>query len=193
MARLSKLSRSIAGSVAIVTGAASGMGRATAQLFADEGAKVAAIDLNGADLKKVVGEIEGAGGTVRGWTLDLSDRAAIDRVTAEIAAHFGGIDILVNNAGISIPTLAFTKTFSMAAAALLSVTLGAGADDRLRPWPIVPEHKESDQPFSDLGLSAGDRGRDARQGADDPGFAGHSGGHDLACATVGQRVHAEPE
>ena len=103
MARLSKLSRSIAGSVAIVTGAASGMGRATAQLFADEGAKVAAIDLNGADLKKVVGEIEGAGGTVRGWKLDLSDRAAIDRVTAEIADHFGGIDILVNNAGISIP------------------------------------------------------------------------------------------
>ena len=103
MARLSKLSRSIAGSVAIVTGAASGMGRATAQLFADEGAKVAAIDLKDADLKKVVGEIEGAGGIVRGWKLDLSDRAAIDRVTAEIADYFGGIDILVNNAGISIP------------------------------------------------------------------------------------------
>src|SRR4051812_3146462 len=102
MARLSKLSRSIAGKVAIVTGAASGMGRATAHLFGDEGAKVAAIDLNEKDLMKVVGEIEGAGGTVRGWTLDLADRAAIDRVVADIAAHFGGIDILVNNAGISI-------------------------------------------------------------------------------------------
>jgi len=90
MPRLSKLSRSIAGEVAIVTGAASGMGRATAQLFADEGAKVAAIDLNGKDLEKVVGEIGAAGGTARGWTLDLSDRAAIDRVFAEIAAHFGG-------------------------------------------------------------------------------------------------------
>jgi 3-oxoacyl-[acyl-carrier protein] reductase len=103
MTRLSKLSRSIAGEVAIVTGAASGMGRATAQLFADEGAKVAAIDLNDKDLKQVVGEIEAAGHVARGWTLDLSDRAAIDRVFAEIAAHFGGIDILVNNAGISIP------------------------------------------------------------------------------------------
>jgi len=103
MPRLSKLNRSIAGEVAIVTGAASGMGRATAQLFADEGAKVAALDINEAPLKTVVGEIEGAGGRVRGWTLDLSDRQAIDRVIGEIAAHFGGIDILVNNAGISIP------------------------------------------------------------------------------------------
>jgi 3-oxoacyl-[acyl-carrier protein] reductase len=103
MTRLSKLSRSIAGEVAIVTGAASGMGRATAQLFADEGAKVAAIDVNREALDKVVGEIEGAGGKVRGWTLDLADRAAIDRVIGEVGSHYGGIDILVNNAGISIP------------------------------------------------------------------------------------------
>ena len=103
MARLSKLDRSIAGKVAIVTGAASGMGRATAHLFADEGAKVAAIDLNEADLNKVVGEIQAAGGTARAWRLDLADRAAIDRVIGDIAAQFGGIDILINNAGISIP------------------------------------------------------------------------------------------
>jgi len=103
MARLSKLNRSIAGEVAIVTGAASGMGRATAALFADEGAKVAAIDVNSEPLAIVVGEIENAGGAIRGWTLDLVDRAAIDRVIGEIAAHFGAIDILVNNAGISIP------------------------------------------------------------------------------------------
>jgi 3-oxoacyl-[acyl-carrier protein] reductase len=103
MPRLSKLSRSIAGHVAIVTGAASGMGRATAQLFADEGAKVAAIDLNEPDLNAVVAEITAAGGTARGWCLDLSNRGEIDRVIGEIAAHFGGIDILVNNAGISIP------------------------------------------------------------------------------------------
>ena len=67
MPRLSKLSRSIAGSTAIVTGAASGMGRATAQLFADEGAKVAAIDVNRDGLDAVVAEIQKAGGTARGW------------------------------------------------------------------------------------------------------------------------------
>ncbi|MBX3705852.1 MAG: SDR family oxidoreductase [Pseudomonadales bacterium] len=102
--RLTKLSRSIEGKVAIVTGAASGMGAATAKLFADEGAKVAALDVNAGALEGVVGEIAAAGRPVRGWALDLGDRAAIDRVFGEIAAHFGGIDILVNNAGISLFT-----------------------------------------------------------------------------------------
>ncbi len=98
---LSELSRSIAGKVAIVTGAASGMGRATARLFADEGAKVAALDINADPLAEVVAEIEAAGCPVKGWPLDLADKDAIARVFAEIADHFGGIDILVNNAGLS--------------------------------------------------------------------------------------------
>ena len=99
---LTELSRSISGKVAVVTGAASGMGEATAKLFADEGARVAAIDLNSEPLARVVAEIEAEGKSVRGWVLDLADAAAIEAVFAEIAAHFGGIDILVNNAGISI-------------------------------------------------------------------------------------------
>ena len=102
--RLSKFSRSIEGKIAIVTGAASGMGAATAKLFADEGAKVAALDVNAEPLARVTEEIAAAGHAVRGWTCDLADRASIDRVFAEIAAHFGGIDILVNNAGISLFT-----------------------------------------------------------------------------------------
>lgn len=103
MARLSVLSRSIEGKVAIVTGAASGMGRATSRLFADEGARVAAMDINAEPLAEVVGEINEAGADARGWTADLADRAAIDAAITEIAAHFGGVDILINNAGISIP------------------------------------------------------------------------------------------
>jgi 3-oxoacyl-[acyl-carrier protein] reductase len=78
------------------------MGEATAKLFADEGAKVAAVDLNEEGLNRVVGEIEAAGCPVRGWVLDLSDAEAIIRVTNEVAHHFGGLDLLVNNAGISI-------------------------------------------------------------------------------------------
>ena len=99
--KLSQLSRSIEGKVAIVTGAASGMGRATARLFADEGAHVAALDINAEPLQQVVGEIADAGYPVRGWTVDLANLDAINQVVGEVAAHFGGIDILVNNAGIS--------------------------------------------------------------------------------------------
>ena len=98
--KLSQLSRSIAGKTAIITGAASGMGRATARLFADEGANVAAMDINAEPLAGVVSEIEAAGHSARGWQLDVADVDAVERVIAEVAAAFGGIDILVNNAGI---------------------------------------------------------------------------------------------
>ncbi|HIG44573.1 MAG: SDR family NAD(P)-dependent oxidoreductase [bacterium] len=118
---LSTLSRSVAGKVVIVTGAASGMGRATAHLFADEGAKVAAIDINQQPLETVVGEMTAEGYDAKGWVLDLSDSDAIRSVIAEIADHFGGIDILVNNAGISMSTpidepeyvAAWDKTFAV--------------------------------------------------------------------------------
>jgi 3-oxoacyl-[acyl-carrier protein] reductase len=92
------LSRSIAGRVAIVTGAASGMGRATALLFAAEGARVAVVDLDGEAAGRVAAE---AGEKARAYTLDVSDAAAIAEIVAAIASDFGGIDILVNNAGAS--------------------------------------------------------------------------------------------
>ena len=122
---LSKFSRSIEGKVAIVTGAASGMGRATAYLFADEGAKVACIDVNAEPLAEVVDAIEAAGCPVKGWTLDLADGPAVARVFDEIAEHFGGIDILVNNAGISIPTPIDGDEFEAAWDRSLSVLLTA--------------------------------------------------------------------
>jgi len=92
------LSRSVAGRVAIVTGAASGMGRATALLLANEGAKVAVTDLDLAACEAVAAE---AGADARAFALDVSDGAAIQRVVGEVAAHFGGLDILINNAGVS--------------------------------------------------------------------------------------------
>ncbi len=103
MTRLTSGNRSIAGRTAIVTGAACGVGRATAHLFADEGAKVAVIDLGDDRVKGVVEEINGAGGTAQGWVLDVSDADAVARVVDEVRAAFGPIDILVNNAGIALP------------------------------------------------------------------------------------------
>ena len=100
---LSSLSRSVSGSVVIITGAASGMGRATAHVFADAGAELALIDINDGPLQSVVDEVIADGGKAKGWTLDLSDRSAIAPVVDKIHEHFGRLDIVVNNAGISIP------------------------------------------------------------------------------------------
>lgn len=102
MARLSKLSRSIDGRVAIVTGAASGMGRATAHLFADEGARVAVVDRNREGVAAVVEEIREAGYTADGFTCDISDPDQIRRTVAAVAERLGPVDILVNNAGVSM-------------------------------------------------------------------------------------------
>jgi 3-oxoacyl-[acyl-carrier protein] reductase len=99
--RLSELSRSIVGKVALVTGAASGMGRATAHLLADEGAKVAVTDLEAGAVRAVVDEIRGAGGAAHGWVLDVADPDRIRSVVAEIGQELGGLDILINNAGIA--------------------------------------------------------------------------------------------
>ena len=101
MEPIRKLSRSIAGKVALITGAASGMGRATAHVFAGEGAKVAVLDLRQERVDAVVAEIEAEGGEAHGWALDVADAEGIVRVVKEIEARFGGLDILVNNAGLS--------------------------------------------------------------------------------------------
>lgn len=98
----SALSRSIAGRVAIVTGAASGMGRATARLFASEGAWVALVDRDGKACAAVADEIAADGHPgCRAYALDVADHAAIRATTAAIGADFGRIDIIVNNAGVS--------------------------------------------------------------------------------------------
>lgn len=91
----------VEGRVALVTGAAHGIGRATAILLAEEGAKVAVTDVDMEGARDVVAEIEGVVGTAHPWQLDVSDQEQVRRVTDEVVEHFGGLDVLVNNAGIS--------------------------------------------------------------------------------------------
>lgn len=95
------LSRSVKGLTVLVTGAGSGMGRATAEVFAAEGAKVAATDVHAEPVLALAGELKAKGQSAEAWALDVSDPDAIERVTAEVAARFGGLDILINNAGVS--------------------------------------------------------------------------------------------
>ncbi len=101
MARLTSLSRSVAGHVVLITGAGSGIGRATAHLFADEGARVAVTDLDADRVGTVVDEITAAGLEAKGWKLDVTDPVAIDAVVGQVADWGGRLDILVNNAGVS--------------------------------------------------------------------------------------------
>ena len=96
---IKKLDRSVKGRGALITGAASGMGRATAHVFASEGAVVAVTDINEAGVSRVVDEIVAEGGRATGWVLDVLDASEIKRVVAEIADRFGRLDILINNAG----------------------------------------------------------------------------------------------
>ena len=93
-----ELSRSVAGSTVLVTGAASGMGRATAPLFAVEGANVAVTDYAAAGAEDVARELASAGYKARAWKLDVGDGAEIRAVVDETANYFGGLDIVINNA-----------------------------------------------------------------------------------------------
>ncbi len=96
-----ELSRSMKGLTVLVTGAASGMGRATAEVFAAEGANVALTDLSAEAVEAIAQELRAKGLSAAGWALDVSDHGAIRRVVDEVAVRFGGLDALVNNAGIS--------------------------------------------------------------------------------------------
>ena len=94
--------KSINGKVAIVTGAASGIGREIAFELARAGAAVAIADLNIEGARAVAAEIAGTGAHAIGVAMDVTDEAAVNDGTAAVVAQFGGVDILVSNAGIQI-------------------------------------------------------------------------------------------
>ena len=90
------------GKVAIITGAASGIGKEIAKRFATEGAMVAIADLQLPSAEAAAAEIERAGGIAIGVAMDVSDEAAVEAGIAATIERFGWIDILVSNAGIQI-------------------------------------------------------------------------------------------
>lgn len=141
--RLTKLSRSIDGSTVIVTGAGSGMGRATAHLFADEGAKLALIDIDESALSRVADEIRSVSNNVMCLVVDLSDRFSIERAVSNVTTHYGGLDILVNNAGFATPAAIDSEVFDEVWSRSLDVMATAQA------WAIraaLPSLRQSNHP-----------------------------------------------
>jgi NAD(P)-dependent dehydrogenase (short-subunit alcohol dehydrogenase family) len=91
----------LAGKTAIVTGGASGIGRAVVQRFVAEGARVVAVDVNDDGLKETVGMLEGAGDAVRTVVGDVSRQEDCRRIVQEAVTGFGGLNILANMHGVS--------------------------------------------------------------------------------------------
>jgi NAD(P)-dependent dehydrogenase (short-subunit alcohol dehydrogenase family) len=129
----------LAGKVALVTGGARGIGRAIAERYIAEGARVAIADLSAGQAREVA---ERLGDNARGFEVNVAHRASIDEMVADVASHWGGIDILVNNAAVfdlapivEVTEASFDKMFavnvkglffSLQAVAKLMIARGTG-------------------------------------------------------------------
>lgn len=95
----------LADKACIVTGTGSGIGKAIAQRFAEEGAKVLCVDINGETATATAEEIQAAGGTAEALAADISQLDQIRAYADRCLALYGRIDVLVNNAGVNLPGL----------------------------------------------------------------------------------------
>jgi 3-hydroxybutyrate dehydrogenase len=93
---------SLDGKVALITGAASGLGKAIAELYAKHGARVAIADINQQAADAVAAQINAAGGKALGVAMDVTSEDAVNAGTDKVAAAFGRLDILISNAGVQI-------------------------------------------------------------------------------------------
>jgi NAD(P)-dependent dehydrogenase (short-subunit alcohol dehydrogenase family) len=93
----------IEGKACIVTGAGSGIGRATAVRLAEEGGRVLCVDLDGATAEETAALATAAGAAAQAVAADVSDARTVAAYTARCAERFGGVDVVVNNAGVNIP------------------------------------------------------------------------------------------
>ncbi len=96
------MSNKLTDKIAIVTGAASGIGKAIAATYAREGAKVAIVDMNMAAAQAAADELKASGATAMAVAADVTDEGQVNDAVAAVVQAWGGVDILVSNAGIQI-------------------------------------------------------------------------------------------
>ncbi|MCL5959953.1 MAG: 3-oxoacyl-ACP reductase FabG [Chloroflexi bacterium] len=99
--------------VALVTGAASGMGRGIALAYAGEGATVAAVDRSADRLEELVAQAQGSAGSVTTWAADVSDATQVEAMVSSVVERFGRVDVLTNVAGIVTQSLLAEMSISM--------------------------------------------------------------------------------
>lgn len=116
------MTKRLQGKVAFITGGAQGIGRATALLFAQQGAKVAVLDKDSANASGVVAEIKAAGGTAMAIACDISRQDEVIAAFADARKMFGALHILVNNAGVTL-TRPFVQTTAAEIDFLVDVNL----------------------------------------------------------------------
>lgn len=131
----------IKGSVAVVTGAAQGNGKAIALGLAEAGAQIVVCDIQETEVAKVADEITQAGGRALALAIDITDRAACEKLASDSAEHFGTpVTILVNNAGIIRRTAPDTDTFDTDWDAVMNVN-ATGSMNMVRAF--LPQLKET--------------------------------------------------
>ncbi|MFY9174054.1 MAG: 3-oxoacyl-ACP reductase FabG [Peptococcia bacterium] len=129
-----------AGKVAIVTGAAQGIGAATAKKLASEGAKVAIVDVNQEQAQKTAATLDPTGDKVIGLACDVSNRESVAEMVAKVIDKFGKVDILVNNAGITRDAMAHKMSVDQWKL-VLDVNLSGAFYVTQAVIPYMKEHK----------------------------------------------------
>jgi NAD(P)-dependent dehydrogenase (short-subunit alcohol dehydrogenase family) len=156
------------GRVALVTGASSGIGAATARLLAQQGATAVLAARREEPLRALAQEIEGRGGRALAVPTDVSDRAAIDALVAQAIAAFGRIDILVNDAGIGHGHSIMTEDAHMQR--MLAVNLLAPA--RLMQAVLPHMRRQGGGSIINIGSIAGEMGTSGMYSATKFGLRG---------------------